>query len=926
MIGLNKNSYSFIISLFFITLAGCVYAPELDNQARFADIERQDLADLYIGQDSPSIQMDVYEAMARAVKYNLGFRISELEKILTEEIIAGKGSPIKPEISAEYGYFRRSSDNFSNIGFGASSGGGAYYSQGGGNSGRLQLSWDILNLGLGYAQLRMAEGRKQIANELHRIALIRLLADVQESYWAVITSQYYDSELAALEVDIEKSIRNFEANGRGQDVSLALLRQERDLLNMKQQLSKVREAFYGADLRFRELIALDPDRNYMLSQEQMLLPVLEYDVNELDEIALRVSPEIRLASARGKISVEQARADILGAFPHLRVGLGSNLTSTGNFTDYGVSVGADLVSLFSLNKKSRARKLKQDIAEKQLQQIAMSVMLRNRLALESYRESLEDFADSLWAYLKERQIEGRIVASLQGGSLEFNELDRLHIRAEQILSGLRSSESFGRIYRQAFETLDGAGLIYVPEVSTSLSLPRLRSQLIESFGAVAGLSYVPLDSASAQIFRQDRSSRNNIERVFEMWRRNQDFASGNLVLYPEAGNVPAARQSRSSSGVSPQAGVGLIGQNIYPRSRAETLADAASGRYSRGDDGTRSRSLLGPGAGSNLANSLGNRTGQEKVGQDIRQKKSLGAAEPNNLPQGIPALPGATRGSSAPNIQKLDGLPGILSQRGASRVDQETLPSTAAPGLNLGRRSGNNLPQTSPAPSGSTRSSSLPNLPTPPRSSTTPPANLPNNQGGNIGNPNAIVPQGLLPQGLRGTTTNPQQAPSSGRANDAAPTPNSRAPFSPGRSSTLIEQLLQRYSEDDAVGNLSSSGAASDLEERDSTIGGGSSQTGTADLTGRVINDGPSAVAPLRPSIPRLGSQSGFGDQNFLSELQDLDEPLSAEALLYWQNLQRRGRNENAPLPESLRELSTPERNTGRAGGRILPTLPRATR
>ena len=151
----------------------------------------------------------LYDAMARAIKYNLDYKVELYEEALRSSESDLVNLDKLPRLVANAGFSDR--DNFS----GSSSSALLGSSTIGGQSlvsstssdrdvfdADLSLSWDVLDFGLSYVRANQAADAVLVANERKRRVANRIIEDVRTAYWRAVSAERLVDKLSSLELSL----------------------------------------------------------------------------------------------------------------------------------------------------------------------------------------------------------------------------------------------------------------------------------------------------------------------------------------------------------------------------------------------------------------------------------------------------------------------------------------------------------------------------------------------------------------------------------------------------------------------------------------------------------------------------------------------------------------------------------------------------
>ena len=175
-----------------IDLSSCAIKPIPLTTDEVQSRVKEDRAVLTKEQEPVSGPIDLYEAMARALKYNLDARVELMHKMLAQTQLDLSHYAMLPRLAANAGFDGRS--NYS---------GGQARSLITGQqqiqpftsseknvfSADLSLSWNVLDFGLSYIRAKQAADDVLIAEEERRRVANRVMQDVRSAYWRAVSAE-----------------------------------------------------------------------------------------------------------------------------------------------------------------------------------------------------------------------------------------------------------------------------------------------------------------------------------------------------------------------------------------------------------------------------------------------------------------------------------------------------------------------------------------------------------------------------------------------------------------------------------------------------------------------------------------------------------------------------------------------------------------
>ena len=285
-----------------VALSGCDYLPKPDpvqfeEWAQKTDENRQALFD---NQDPVAGPISLYEAMARAIKYNLDYRITLMEQAFETAQLDLLRYDMLPKLAAQAGYRWRDNVNAASSRSIISNRESLEPSTSEETSlttGDLSLTWSLIDFGLSYVEQQQQADRALSSQERRRRILQNLIQEVRGAFWRAASadrlSQLIDPILddAGLALDDARAVEE----QRLQPV-IQTLRYQKSLLEIIRQLQTVRSAQAQAKAELAALMNLQPGMDYRLDYPQPAerqAPDIKMEIAEMERVALVRRPELR---------------------------------------------------------------------------------------------------------------------------------------------------------------------------------------------------------------------------------------------------------------------------------------------------------------------------------------------------------------------------------------------------------------------------------------------------------------------------------------------------------------------------------------------------------------------------------------------------------------------------------------------------------
>lgn len=311
-----------VISLVALVVAGCAVKPQPLTQDEIAAFSADRLARVTANQEPLRGKVDLYEAMARAIKYNLDARVEATEASLRLAEADYGQYDMLPKLVAGSGYLGRN-----NVG--------------GTENDRddrdtytadLQLSWNILDFGLSYYRAKQLADKALIQEETKRKVVNRLIEDVRTAYWRAASYQRLVGRMKTLEGRVQRALADTRHLAASAETSpTTALAYERELIQIKRELGTLEGELLVAKAQLASLMNVPPETDYQVEvpDKAKIAEIDEHDsVQHLYQIALQNRPEMREVAYELRINSNEATAAQLELLPGINLFGGVDYDST----------------------------------------------------------------------------------------------------------------------------------------------------------------------------------------------------------------------------------------------------------------------------------------------------------------------------------------------------------------------------------------------------------------------------------------------------------------------------------------------------------------------------------------------------------------------------------------------------------------------
>ena len=390
-------------------LAACSVAPERLTAGELAANARGNLARLAHEQIPVSGPITLAEAMMRALRYNLDYRVETARKALQRAKLDLSHYSLLPDVVVNSGYTSRNNYLASKSLDLATNTVDANYSTSQEQaqfSGDLTFSWDILDFGLSYMRAKQAANEYLIAQELERTAAHRLLRDVRSTFWRAATYERLLSRLNQLDARAERALVNSRKLSESRQVSrLDALSAERELVKIRKSIAEFQDGFVTAKADLAKLMNLRPGTPFRLAADfgDALPQPPSRSLDEMMYFALLHRPELRENAYRQRINYGEAKMRLLELLPSVRTYASFSWNSNSyllnnDWITAGSTVGWNLMKLFQYPAERYVVESEAELLEMRALALSMTITTQvfvSRVKLDHARAKVKAAKDYL---------------------------------------------------------------------------------------------------------------------------------------------------------------------------------------------------------------------------------------------------------------------------------------------------------------------------------------------------------------------------------------------------------------------------------------------------------------------------------------------------------------------------------------------------
>ena len=352
-------------ALLGLSVAACSVEPEMLTTQELAQIAADREARIISDEQEPvSRSIGLYEAMARAIKYNLDNRVEIMDAALRFEELELSEFDMLPDLVASANWSGRSNDPFTTsiTTSGLASVEPSRSTERNVLEADLTLSWDILDFGLSYYRSQQKADTYLIAQEQRRSTINRIIEDVRTAYWRAVAAERLSGRVKRLEGRAERALSSARAQvSSGEGDRLEAMNYQRELLGIQRSAQEIARDLAVAKNQLAALMNLPQNQHYHVvvpRHAALDTPITRMGPEQMTKIAYLNRPELREISYRLRINEIDEKSAALELLPSIRGFLGLNYNSNdflvnNDWAGWGARLSWDIMNLARYPQRKR---------------------------------------------------------------------------------------------------------------------------------------------------------------------------------------------------------------------------------------------------------------------------------------------------------------------------------------------------------------------------------------------------------------------------------------------------------------------------------------------------------------------------------------------------------------------------------------------
>jgi outer membrane protein TolC len=363
----------------------CAIHPTVLTDAELSAAATANTGSVTLDQEPVGRSVSLYEAMARALKYNLDHRVEEAEAAVRIAELDLTHYSMLPNIVANSGYAGRDNYNASSSlnlvnntpNFGASTSQDKEV-----KSADIGFSWNVLDFGLSYVRAHQDADKVLVQEETRRKVIQRVVEDVRTAYWRAVSADRLMEKLTALESETKAALDETRKLYDERKTSpITALTYERELIEIKQKIGEIQRDLNTAKAQLAALMNLRPGTNFKIARESRKEGslALKAGLDDMISTAVYNRPELREVEYRKRINVREADAALLEMLPGLQAYAGANYDGNSfllnsDWANWGAKASWNLLKVFSYPARKEVVDLQDNMLNQRSLALTMAVM------------------------------------------------------------------------------------------------------------------------------------------------------------------------------------------------------------------------------------------------------------------------------------------------------------------------------------------------------------------------------------------------------------------------------------------------------------------------------------------------------------------------------------------------------------------------
>jgi outer membrane protein TolC len=474
-----------------LSLAACgTVKPDAFTQEVKKERVTTDLAKMYEEQEAISKPLSFEDAAARALKYNLDYRLKLAEQAFAMNMLDVSRYDMLPKMLVGAGWMNRNNDS-GGTSVGIQSGvqtlSPSTSSERTHTSANAELSWSILDFGMSYYRSQQRADAYLIADERRRKVIQNIMQDVRIAYWRALGAQRMMPRVDALLVRAEAALaKSRQIEDQRLMAPPTVLAYQRALIDATTLLLQRRKELEQSRSELIALMNLSPGMSFTLADtSNEPLPALPTNIDELERLAMEMRPEVNEEAYKKRVTLNDLKVAQLSMFPNLSATVGFSQDSNkylfnGNWIESGLRLSWNLLKLPQWPALKRAIGNQATVDDLRRYAQGMAVLTQVRIGVQNYGLSRVEYqmAD------QSASVDSRLLNYTRSAVKASTEGELEVIRAESraLLTEYQKSAAYAQAQAAWGRMYNSVGLDVLPAALEATTVDGLSKAIKETIG------------------------------------------------------------------------------------------------------------------------------------------------------------------------------------------------------------------------------------------------------------------------------------------------------------------------------------------------------------------------------------------------------------------------------------------------------------
>jgi outer membrane protein TolC len=396
----HKTAVACATAISLSSLVGCAVSPSPLSEGDLSRLAAQSISGVAEHQEPITGPIDLHQAIARALKYNLDHQVELAEHAVRERELNLAHYSMLPTLVANSGYAARdkvNASNSENVATGAQSLATSTSQDRRLTSADATFSWNILDFGLSYIRARQAADKALIQNELRRKIVLRIVEDTRAAYWRAVSAQRLLTQLKRVEGQAQSVERDARKLSEDRETSrITSLTYQREIIEVQRTISELSRELKVAHAQLGALMNVPPGTYFTVIDGRSASRALpRATLPELISIAVANRPELKEVAYKARINSQEAHAALLELLPGLNIYAGANFDSNSfllndQWQSWGAKASWNLLKVFSYPARRAVVEEQDELLKTRALAVTMAIMTQVYVSRIRYAHALQE--------------------------------------------------------------------------------------------------------------------------------------------------------------------------------------------------------------------------------------------------------------------------------------------------------------------------------------------------------------------------------------------------------------------------------------------------------------------------------------------------------------------------------------------------------